>query len=36
MTLLAGVDIAGTKCAVSVGRDADGAIEVLARPWPGI
>jgi len=31
MTLLAGIDIGGTKCAVVLGRAGDGAVEVLGK-----
>jgi len=31
MSVLAGVDIGGTKCAVSVGEDAGGAIQVIGQ-----
>ncbi|MDF2716272.1 MAG: hypothetical protein K0R28_3197 [Paenibacillus sp.] len=41
MTLLGGVDIGGTKCAVSIGKAGEGAVEVIHKvqfptpPTPG-
>ncbi|MHB1319615.1 MAG: ROK family protein [Anaerolineae bacterium] len=31
MTYLAGIDIGGTKCAVCIGRDGEGCVEILDR-----